>query len=84
MKEGKCPKCGSTEIFSGAEVVLKKGPFGSNAIPISLTSVVALDNYVCGDCGMLESYVSDPVKLAEIARRWKRVNSEEPEKTAAS
>lgn len=70
MKTGVCPKCQSTEIYSGADIPLKKGPFGSNAIPVSMTSIAALDNYVCTDCGYVESYVGESEKLEEIRRKW--------------
>ena len=70
MKNGKCPKCGSAEIFSHQDLLLKGGPFGSNSIPISLTSMAALDNYVCTQCGYLERYVADSEKLEEITRKW--------------
>jgi predicted RNA-binding Zn-ribbon protein involved in translation (DUF1610 family) len=74
MKTGKCPKCGSEEIYCAMHMPLKGGPFGSNSIPIGLTSMAALDNYVCVDCGMVERYVADEEKLKEIARRWDPVN----------
>ena len=77
MKTGTCPKCNSHEIFSGAGVALKKGPFGSNSIPIGLTSIAALDNLVCVACGYVESYVSDPDKLAEISRKWDKVETDD-------
>ncbi|CAB1083250.1 hypothetical protein D1AOALGA4SA_10824 [Olavius algarvensis Delta 1 endosymbiont] len=79
MKTGKCPKCSSHEVFSGAGVSLKKGPFGSNSIPIGLTSIAALDNFVCVECGYVESYISDPDKLAEISRKWDKVDPEDIE-----
>jgi len=80
VKTGKCPKCSSHEVFSGAGVALKKGPFGSNSIPIGLTSIAALDNLVCVECGYVESYISDPDKLAEISRKWDKVDAEDIEK----
>jgi len=70
VKQGKCPKCGSEGVYSGAGVSAKSGPFGSNSIPITLLSIAALDNYVCTDCGYVESYVADAAKLKEIAERW--------------
>jgi predicted nucleic-acid-binding Zn-ribbon protein len=76
MKNGKCPKCGSTEIFAARDLPLKSGPFGSNSIPISLTSMAALDNYVCTACGLVERYVADEQKLKEIAKKWKPVNAD--------
>lgn len=77
MKSGKCPKCGSHRVYSGAVVPLKAGPFGSNSIPIGLTSVAALDNYVCADCGFVESYIGESGKLEEISRRWHPVTAAE-------
>ncbi len=73
MKNGQCPKCGSKEVYSGADIPLKSGPFAGNAIPISLTSMAALDNYVCADCGLVESYIGETAKLEEVAKRWHRV-----------
>ena len=81
MKTGTCPKCSSAEIFSGAGIALKKGPFGSNSIPVGLTSIAALDNYVCGECGYVESYISDPEKLTEISRKWDKIDLEDIEKS---
>jgi len=73
LKQGKCPKCGSEEIYSGVEVLPKSGPFGSNAIPISFVSIAALDNYVCTDCGYLERYIAETEKRREIIRKWPKV-----------
>ena len=74
MKNGQCPKCGSSKIYVAKDLPLKSGPFGSNAIPISLTSMASLDNYVCGQCGLVESYVAREEKLDEIARKWTPVD----------
>ncbi|MEJ2588056.1 MAG: hypothetical protein P8165_10880 [Deltaproteobacteria bacterium] len=73
MKQGKCPKCSSDEVYCGSDLKLKSGPFGSNSIPISLTSIAAMDNYVCTQCGYVERYISDPSKLKEISIRWPKV-----------
>ena len=80
MKTGACPKCNSNKVFSGADIPLKKGPFGSNSIPIGLTSIAALDNYVCGECGYVERYVSDPAKLVEISRKWNAIETGDGDK----
>lgn len=74
MKNGKCPKCGSEQIYTAEDMPLKAGPFGSNSIPVSLASLAALDNYVCLDCGYVERYVADKDKLGEIKRKWVAVN----------
>lgn len=73
MKNGQCPRCGSSEVYSGADIPLKSGPFGGNAIPISLVSMAALDNYVCTACGLVESYIADSAKLKEIVKHWDKV-----------
>jgi predicted nucleic-acid-binding Zn-ribbon protein len=75
MKDGKCPKCNSTQIYSQEGMLLKGGPFGSNSIPVSLTSMAALDNFVCTECGLVESYVADEDKLREISKKWKKFGS---------
>ncbi|MBC2743930.1 MAG: hypothetical protein HGJ93_12985 [Desulfosarcina sp.] len=54
MKQGKCPKCGSANIYSAEDLPLKSGPFGSNSIPISLTAMAALDNYVSHSVEILD------------------------------
>jgi hypothetical protein len=79
LKTGICPKCKSNGVFSGAGISLKKGPFGSNSIPIGLTSMAALDNYVCTDCGYVESYISDMGKLVEISQKWDKAGQEDTE-----
>jgi predicted nucleic-acid-binding Zn-ribbon protein len=77
LKENKCPKCGSTDIYAGTDVYPKSGPFTSNSIPISLTSIAALDNYVCIQCGYVESYVAETEKLKEISKKWIKIKESE-------
>jgi len=73
LREGKCPKCGSDEIYAGLNIAPKSGPFASNSIPIGLFSIAALDNYVCAQCGYLESYIASAEKLKEIPHKWRRI-----------
>lgn len=77
MKSGVCPKCDSKNVYCGTNIFPKSGPFGSNSIPVSLTSIAALDNYVCVDCGYVESYVEED-KLEEIARKWQKAAASAP------
>jgi predicted nucleic-acid-binding Zn-ribbon protein len=81
LKQGKCPKCNSQEIYAGIDVLPKSGPFGSNSIPVSIVSIAALDNYVCVQCGYLERYIADTEKLKEISQKWKPMH--EPSETEA-
>ena len=80
MKQGKCPKCGSDKIYSAVDLPLKGGPFGSNSIPVSLTLMAALDNYVCIDCGLVEHYVAQKRHLRTIAEKWTPVKKDSAEK----
>jgi hypothetical protein len=77
MLNGICPKCGSEEVYSGANRSRKTNGYGMNAIPIKRgffePSKVALDNYVCIRCGYVESYISNRQKLDEIAENWSKV-----------
>ena len=69
MKRGECPKCGSREIFRGAE----HGRSGSNAnefIRVAYMTKVELIHYVCGTCGYTESYVEDPKGLNAIRSKF--------------
>lgn len=77
LKDGVCPLCGSEQIRSGAKIEGKEGLHGGNRIPINAVITVALDNYVCVDCGYVESYISDRDILKRIANEWSKVESDE-------
>ncbi|MCJ7524070.1 MAG: hypothetical protein MUP71_02480 [Candidatus Aminicenantes bacterium] len=70
MKNGKCPRCGGKEIFNGSSVSNKSGMQHSNTIPVSLLRMAALNNFVCGQCGYLESYIAKDKDLAAIKKKW--------------
>lgn len=70
MKNGTCPLCGAKEIFSGAAVKGKTGMHYSNTIPITALSAAVLDNYVCGQCGYVQSFIAKEKHLATIRRKW--------------
>jgi len=50
MKNGKCPKC-------GGEVFLQEGMGYRNYLRAGFLSALKLQNYICGGCGYVESYV---------------------------
>jgi len=49
VKKGKCPKCKSSEVNTGANIKLKSGSYGYNTIPLGglFGRQLVLDNYVC-------------------------------------
>ena len=83
MKNGKCPICGAKKVYSGAHVTKASKSSNLSSIPTGGNmlfgfSYAALDNYVCINCGYVESYISDPVKLEEIEAKWPQVEYQEP------
>jgi predicted nucleic-acid-binding Zn-ribbon protein len=83
MKDGKCPKCGSTNVYSGAAIPNKAGTNDANTISLggaSLSHMIPLDNYVCVDCGYVESYISDRAELKRIAEQWPRADGQKKTK----
>lgn len=76
MRNGTCPKCDGNGVRSGASVMFKKGAFGANTIPLGgyVPRWVALDNYICPDCGYVESYITDRSALAMIRAKWPRAS----------
>ncbi|KUG19989.1 hypothetical protein ASZ90_010276 [hydrocarbon metagenome] len=75
MKNGRCPKCNAREVYSGAHISFNKGAYGCNTIPLGglFGTHIPLDNYVCGNCGYVESYINDPDDREKIRRQWERV-----------
>jgi len=71
-----CPRCGSSNIKSGAKIEGKEGLHSSNRIPVDSKISVELDNYVCVDCGYTESYIADRGMLNRIERLWQKVDPE--------
>ena len=74
MRSGTCPKCESNEVYSGEHLhsFTKMGSNWANTIPITAFLNAPLDNYVCVNCGYVESYIGDPGKLHKIAQKWPR------------
>lgn len=70
MKNGTCPLCGAKEIYSGAAVKGKSGMHFSNTIPIAILRPAVLDNYVCGQCGYVQSFIAQEKHLAAIKKKW--------------
>ena len=73
MRNGVCPKCQSKEIYNGTKISPKSGWNNSNTIPVGELKTAALDNYVCGSCGYVESYVAKEKDLTVIRKKWELV-----------
>ncbi len=69
MRNGHCPKCGSTTVHSLANGLQPGGRreyIGFNGVYTG----VAVQSLVCATCGYYENYLTDPQKLAEVAQKW--------------
>lgn len=69
MKNGKCPKCNSSNVYFK--------PYALDKVTLDGRNVEYVD-YVCTDCGYFETYITDKnmlskiPKLAEKVGDWKR------------
>ncbi len=68
MKSGKCPKCGSGEIYRG------RAHNQRSALNTSILKYARLEDFVCADCGLVESYIINKAKLDDVKRSWTRVS----------
>lgn len=73
LKEGDCPQCGSERVYSGEFLDNKEGLRAGNRLSIDETFSVAIDNYVCVDCGYCEAYINERGALNRIGRVWRKV-----------
>ncbi|MBE2269732.1 MAG: hypothetical protein IAE80_15960 [Anaerolinea sp.] len=79
MKNGKCPKCNSTEIY------MKHGGLQQGYVvhvsPAN-TRLVTTDDYICLNCGYLEQYVPHVrIVLKDLATTWRRAAAARGEST---
>lgn len=71
MKNGTCPKCGSTEVYDDTS----KGRLARgyrDGLAIDGFSSIPLINYVCTDCGYTENYVQHKEDTERLKRKWNR------------
>jgi len=73
MKNGVCPKCSKTEVYTqegvllgGELVTLKKTLFGGKSS--------SPDKYICVSCGYIEYYFASKEDLEFVQETWKKVN----------
>lgn len=67
MQSGKCPKCGSNHIY-------KKNAVGHRSyILAGFLRFVKLTDYICSECGYVESYIFDDKNKEYIKNNWEKV-----------
>ncbi len=78
MRNGVCPICNSPEVYVGTTRMasIRAGSYGANSIPVNWAITAPLENFVCADCGYVESYILEPEKLEKIRELWDRADGE--------
>lgn len=72
MKDGKCPRCASTNVYTKREGIDIDGA-GIYVRTSAMTQISRTDDYICTDCGYFERYIADAGKLDAVTRKWERV-----------
>jgi predicted nucleic-acid-binding Zn-ribbon protein len=86
MREGRCPKCASEQIYYSNAKGAQSGLSTDSGQPllriykdnrfIPDISLLEMDYYLCRQCGYLEMYVRDISQLAKLddCTNWQKVN----------
>jgi predicted RNA-binding Zn-ribbon protein involved in translation (DUF1610 family) len=69
-KSGKCPKCGSSEIYRGRTSWYRTILYFS-----VFRNFAGLMDYCCAKCGFLESYCIDHLGREYIRKKWEKLTS---------
>jgi transposase-like protein len=64
MRSGKCPSCGSSNVYTKKWGLEPRRLSGRNQVH---------HDYICTDCGYCESYYTDKEVLRKIAQQWQKV-----------
>lgn len=73
MKNGTCPNCGSSNVYSKP----KGAQFGSGGLFVNTSMVsnpVSYESYICTDCGLFQTFVTDEKKLGEVKAKWAKAS----------
>ena len=75
MRNGTCPSCGSTTIYSrpGGAKITETGHIRIITGSAARSRPVPYVSYVCTTCGLFENYLANADKLAEVAQTWQKV-----------
>ena len=66
MKNGKCPKCNSREVYKHSGISQR------SHLSVSTFKQAKLEDYVCAGCGYLEVYIIKSEDLKKIREKWQR------------
>lgn len=72
MKDGKCPRCYSTDVYHKINGIIS----GDKKVYVRVSILSpATDKitYVCSSCGYYENYILDKGILNKIKEKWNKV-----------
>ena len=69
MKNGKCPKCGSNEIYAFTSITVR------HLLPVAMLRIVSLGDYICCQCGFVETYLWDMNDIDKVKKHGKRITN---------
>lgn len=73
MKSGTCPKCQSNTVYQ------RSIPGGyRSALFFAFDAVVRLEDYICGSCGYVESYLENLNQIDKIKNHCAHFDSQQP------
>ncbi len=77
IKTGKCPVCGSTEVYDDRD---KSYPNHRKYIVISATKSFAVDSYICLVCGYFKEFINDDdmkneKKKTKVKEKWNKTDN---------
>jgi transposase-like protein len=78
MKNGKCPKCNSSNVFKNNKGIDWGSGWGWLEIWIGNSKERSnlqsdCDSYICTDCGYFENYIIEKDILQEVRTKWMKV-----------
>ncbi len=82
LSSGRCPGCGSHEIYRGISTEGEGLTAGSYTSLVEINAgntqaTLWIDTYICRGCGLLEMYVANREQLALLSQAdgWERVEA---------
>ncbi|MFC1453126.1 hypothetical protein ACFLSJ_07285 [Verrucomicrobiota bacterium] len=69
MKNGKCPKCGSTSVYKNSY----HGGF-SGGVAVGAVTGFKINQYICADCGFIEEYMADMADVSKIIQKCEKTS----------
>lgn len=72
MKQsGMCPKCHSNDIIRVPGATALHGRFNTIPTGFTLSRLVIVTRYVCGQCGFSEEWVENPEQIENLKKRYR-------------